>query len=131
MAAHPSLWYRDKDSLRIGGVARYTIEYTRLDPTIKRIYFRLKNIEKSSIRAIHLLSGPFILYCHVVPCNYNPRKPFHPENVQKNTEVVFENQIKPNQAFNVSLLLNSNSLKERMIKDTIFSNGKLKLFHKL
>lgn len=111
MAAHPSLWYRDKDSLRIGGVARYTIEYTRLDPTIKRIYFRLKNIEKSSIRAIHLLSGPFILYCHVVPCNYNPRKPFHPENAQKNTEVVFENQIKPNQAFNVSLLLNSNSLK--------------------
>ena len=46
-----------------------------------------------------------------MPCNYNPRKPFHPENAQKNTEVVFENQIKPNQAFNVSLLLNSNSLK--------------------
>ncbi|EMG46178.1 Lipase, putative [Candida maltosa Xu316] len=111
MLNHPSLWYRDKDSLRIGGVSRYIVEYTRLNSSIEKIYFRLKNIEKSSIRAIHLLSGPFILYCHVVPCNYNPKKQFYPDDMTKNSEVVFENQIKPNQALNVTLLLNKNSLK--------------------
>lgn len=111
ISVHPSLWYRDRSGLRIGGVSRYTVEYTRIDPSVSEIYVRLKNIEKTTIRAIHLLSGPFILYCHVVPINYNYRKPFHPEDVATNSEVVFHNQIKPNQSFNVTLLLNENSLK--------------------
>ena len=111
VSTNPSLWYRDRDSLRIGGVSRYTVEYTRIDPSISHIYLRLKNVEKTTIRAIHLLNGPFILYCHVIPVNYNYRKPFHPDNAAENSEVVFENQIKPNQSFNVTLLLNGNSLK--------------------
>ncbi|RLV89837.1 putative lipase [Spathaspora sp. JA1] len=103
-------WYRDRDNLRIGGVNRYTLTYTRQDPSTTKVYLRLKNIEKSSIRAIHLLNGPFILYCHVIPYNYNPHKQFNPDDVRENTEVLFDNQIKPNQSFNATLLLNKNSL---------------------
>ncbi|RCK56269.1 hypothetical protein Cantr_05715 [Candida viswanathii] len=90
---------------------RRYVEYTRIDPSVSQIYLRLKNVEKTTIRAIHLLSGPFILYCHVVPVNYNYRKQFHPDDVEKNSEIVFENQIKPNQSLNATLLLNLNSLK--------------------
>ncbi|CAI5758410.1 unnamed protein product [Candida verbasci] len=100
----------DKDQLKIGEVNRYTVNYKRLDKNIEQIYLRLKNIERTSIRAINLISGPFILYCHVIPFNYNQLKEFKPDN-KDNTEVVFENQVKPNQSFNVTLLLNDNSKK--------------------
>ncbi|KAI3405648.2 hypothetical protein KGF56_001666 [Candida oxycetoniae] len=107
----PYLWYRDKDSLKIGEVNRYVVRYARYpDHKIKQIYFRLKNIENTGIRTVHLISGPFILYCHVIPCNYNSRRKFVPDNAQENPELVFENQIKPNQTFTVTLLLNKNSL---------------------
>ncbi|KAI5953243.1 hypothetical protein KGF54_002614 [Candida jiufengensis] len=116
-----SLWYRDKDKLKIGEVNRYIVEYKKLsnNSNISKFYFRLKNIENTGIRAIHLLSGPFILYCHVVPCNYDSKKEFVPENIEKNPEVVFENQIKPNQSFNVELLLNHNSLFEKKFENDI------------
>ncbi|KAI5959638.1 uncharacterized protein KGF55_005282 [Candida pseudojiufengensis] len=118
MSKDPSLWYRDKDKLRIGEINRYILQYKRhIGSKISKIYFRLKNIENSGIRAIHLLSGPFILYCHVVPCNYNPKKKFEPDNVNENPELVFENQIKPNQSFNVELILNDNSLLETVIEN--------------
>lgn len=108
----PSLWYRDKDSLNLGGVCRYEINYTQVDPNKKEIYFRLKNIERASIRAIHLLNGPFILYCHVIPHNYDHFKEFNPTDSKDNKEVIFENEIKPGQTFNVKLKLNENSYKE-------------------
>ena len=113
----PRLWYRDKTSLKIGEVNRYTIRYKAQDETISKIYFRLKNIEKTGIRTVHLISGPFILYCHVIPCNYNSRRKFKASNPKENAEVVFENQIKPNQAFNATLLLNENSLFETKVED--------------
>lgn len=107
----PFLWYRDKDSLQIGGVSRYVIRYRSPRNLVrKEIYLRLKNVEKTSIRAIHLLNGPFIVYAHVVPHNYDHRKPFKPEDSNHNSEVRFENQIKPGQTFNVRLALNKNSL---------------------
>ncbi|CUM45018.1 uncharacterized protein AC631_01387 [Debaryomyces fabryi] len=105
----PYLWYRDKDSLNLGGVCRYTITYTLIDPNKKEIYYRLKNIERASIRAIHLLNGPFILYCHVIPHNYDHLKEFNPSDSEDNKEVIFENEIKPGQTFNVKLKLNENS----------------------
>ncbi|KAG5421346.1 hypothetical protein I9W82_000436 [Candida metapsilosis] len=111
MASEPFLWYRDKDKLKIGEVNRYNVTYKRQrGSTTTQIFFRIKNIENPGIRTIHLLTGPFILYCHVVPCNYNYRKEFIPDDGETNSEVVFENQIKPNQSFNVTLLLNGNSL---------------------
>lgn len=105
----PFLWYRDKESLNLGGVCRYIVTYTNIDPNKNEIYYRLKNIERTSIRAIHLLNGPFILYCHVVPHRYNHRKYFQSTDPKHNKEVVFENQIKPGQTFNVPLSLNNNS----------------------
>lgn len=108
--AVPFLWYRDKQTLRIGDVCRYRVRYTETDPTRTEIYLRVKNMEKTGLRAIHLLNGPFILYCHVVPCNYNHTRNFVPENPRANREVVFRNSIKPGQTFNVKLYLNENSL---------------------
>lgn len=122
LSGRMSLLYRDKDYLQIGGVNRYVIKYkTDITPEKKRtsvpslsdeqvkdcIYFRLKNDEKTSLRAIHLLNGPFILYCHVVPCNYNHKQEFKAEK----SEIFFKNEIKPGQTFNVPLKLNQNSLK--------------------
>lgn len=71
---------------------------------------RVKNIEKTGLRAFHLLNGPFIVYCHVVPHNYDPHKRFEPEVPEANNEVCFRNEIKPGQTFNVRLRLNKNSL---------------------
>ncbi|EGV64612.1 hypothetical protein PSN45_004940 [Yamadazyma tenuis] len=101
----PNLWYRDKDTLSIGGVIRYVVTYQREDKTVTDVFLRLKNIEKTTIRAIHMLNGPFILYCHVVPVNYDQRKKF----VQKEREIHFKNSLKPGQTFNVKLPLNDNS----------------------
>lgn len=108
----PYLWYRDKDTLPIGGVRRYIIEYTQAEAATTEIYLRLKNIEKTTIRAVHLLNGPFILYCHVVPVNFDHKKPFS----QKDKEVHFNNQLKPGQTFNVPLYLNDNS----RVKDNVY-----------
>ncbi|KAI5950056.1 hypothetical protein KGF57_004401 [Candida theae] len=111
MTSEPFLWYRDKDRLRIGDVNRYNVTYKRQrGANTTQTYLRIKNIENPGIRTIHLLTGPFILYCHVVPCNYRYRKQFYPADAGVNAEVVFENQLKPNQSFNVTLLLNDNSL---------------------
>ncbi|CAH2352340.1 putative lipase [[Candida] railenensis] len=138
-----SIWYRDKDSLQIGGVNRYTVRYTTDGPSEEKIpsaiFFRIKNTENAPIRAIHLLNGPFILYCHVVPCNYDHKQEFEVSSSKKQelgkddsqadlqtlsslqnmgkqsgstTEVAFRNEIKPGQTFNVKLKLNRNSLKE-------------------
>lgn len=106
-------WYKQKHTLKIGDVCRYTVRYTRTDPNMSEIYLRVKNMEKTSLRAIHLLNGPFMLYCHVTPHNYDHRKPFAPEDADEkggNSEVTFKNQIKPGQTFNVRLYLNENSL---------------------
>ncbi|ODV77026.1 DUF676-domain-containing protein [Suhomyces tanzawaensis NRRL Y-17324] len=116
----PFLWYRDKHSLKIGEVNRYTVRYTRLDSSKNEIYLRLKNIEKTSIRAIHLLNGPFILYCHVVPYRYDYHAKFDPEDIAVNKEVVFENQIKPGQTFNVRLRMNRNSYVESVDSHDVF-----------
>lgn len=103
----PFVWYRDKDSLHIGGVARFHVRYVRQDSAVDHIYFRLKNIEKAPIRAIHMLNGPFILYCHVVPHNYGHRRKFTPKD-ESNREVRFVNSLKPGQTFNVRLEMNEN-----------------------
>lgn len=120
------IWYRDKDSLQLGGVTRYVVRYTHTDLDVgdtgsagvtartAPVYFRLKNTENASIRAIHLLNGPFTLYCHVVPCNYQHKKEYVPQNDMDSQEVVFDNEIKPGQTFNVPLILNSNSLRETL-----------------
>lgn len=100
----PHIWYRDKDIVHIGGVRRYHIKYTKQDDR-HDIFFRLKNIEKAPIRAIHMLNGPFILYCHVIPWNYHHNEPLK----QDSREVHFNNELKPGQTFNIKLLLNDNS----------------------
>lgn len=101
------LWYRDKLTLKIGDVNRYNVRYKRQTEDENEIYLRIKNIEKTSIRAIHMLSGPFILYCHVIPHNYTKQNKFSPEGDE--SEVEFANQIKPGRTFNVKLKLNENS----------------------
>lgn len=106
------LWYRDQKRLDLGGVSRYTIDFTTGDLALTEIYLRLKNLEKTPLRAIHLLNGPFILYSHVIPYNYNHKHRFRPEDSRLNAEVVFKNAIKPGQTFNVKLSLNHNSLKK-------------------
>ncbi|CUM65290.1 uncharacterized protein PRCAT00002925001 [Priceomyces carsonii] len=106
------LWYREKSALKIGDVNRYIVTYANIDSPVKEIYLRLKNIERSSIRAIQFLNGPFTLYCHVVPHGFNYKQRFRADDPATNKEVVFENQIQPGQTFNVKLLLNENSLKE-------------------
>lgn len=107
--ANPFLWYRDKENLKIGGICRYNVSYTCVESTKQQIHFRLKNDENIPIRAVHILNGPFILYCHVVPYNYRHDAKFKPENPEENKELVFKNQLKPGQTFNVKLQLNSNS----------------------
>lgn len=109
-------WYKQKHTLKIGDVTRYTIRYTKTDPSLTEIYLRVKNMEKTGLRAIHFLNGPFMLYCHVTPHNYDQKKPFSPENSEGDdgdSEVTFKNQIKPGQTFNVRLYLNNNSLVTR------------------
>lgn len=106
-------WYKQKHTLKIGDVCRYSIRYTKTDPNLTEIYLRVKNMEKTGLRAIHFLNGPFMLYCHVTPHNYNQKKQFSPENSENDdadSEVTFKNQIKPGQTFNVRLYLNKNSL---------------------
>lgn len=105
------LWYRDQKKLSIGDISRYKIEYKTDDVTLTEIYLRVKNLEKTPLRAIHLLNGPFILYAHVIPCNYNHKAEFKPDDPRLNSETVFKNTIKPGQTFNVKLYLNKNSLK--------------------
>lgn len=106
------IWYKSKQSLKIGGVSRYKIRFTNSDLSRKEIYLRVKNMEKAGIRAIHFLNGPFILYCHVVPANYSHRTSFSPQDADMHREVCFRNSIKPGQTFNVKLLLNENSFLE-------------------
>lgn len=108
MSNNPHVWYRDKADLRIGDVYRYTIKYSPSNHDVKEIYFRLKNLENKAIRTIHMLNGPFLLYCHVVPYNYNYNRKFTPET-DINQEVVYAQQIKPGQTFKVRLFLNDNS----------------------
>lgn len=103
----PYIWFRDKRSLTIGGVCRYNVRYTRVDPFRTEFYLRIKNIENVGIRAVHLLSGPFIVYCHVIPHAYRSNVKFCPEGGQQ--EVAFENQVKPGQKFETALCLNENS----------------------
>ncbi|QRG40860.1 hypothetical protein FDK38_005352 [Candidozyma auris] len=105
------LWYRDQRHLRIGDVARYRIEYRAKDFNETEIFLRIKNLEKTPLRAIHLLNGPFILYSHVVPCKFDHKKPFRADDPLSNPEILFKNAIKPGQTFNVKLSLNGNSLK--------------------
>lgn len=112
IAHHGSaLWYRESKSLGLGDVNRYTIKYTVANGSnAGYFYFRLKNMEKTGLRAIHLVNGPFILYCHIVPWNYNCHRKFEPSNEQENNEVCFKNTIKPGQTFNVRMNMNKNSL---------------------
>lgn len=112
MENNPFLWYRDKDSLHLGDARRYNITYVCKDEDKEKIYLTIKNTEKVSIRAYHFLNGPCIFYCHVVPYGYDQNKEFKPDNPDSVDEVQFENQVKPGQAFNVTLFLNSNSFKE-------------------
>ncbi|GEQ70613.1 hypothetical protein JCM33374_g4291 [Metschnikowia sp. JCM 33374] len=109
----PSLWYRDKKTFRLGDICRYRVTFTNRDETRTEIYLRVKNVEKTGLRAFHLVNGPFILYCHVIPANYDPHCRFEPENPSETNEVCFRNSIKPGQTFNVRLCLNRNSLIRR------------------
>ncbi|KAM9898816.1 hypothetical protein OXX79_006085 [Metschnikowia pulcherrima] len=109
----PILWYKDKQKFRLGDVCRYKIQFTNRDPSRSEIYFRVKNIERTGLRAFHLVNGPFILYCHVIPCNYDPHVKFEPESTEVSNEVCFRNTIKPGQTFNVRLCMNGNSLRRR------------------
>lgn len=105
------IWYKSKQQLKIGGVSRYRVRFTSTDPDRSEIFLRVKNTEKTSLRAIHLLNGPFILYCHVVPANYHHRTKFE-QGLEHSKEIVFRNSVKPGQTFNVTLRLNKNSLVE-------------------
>ncbi|OBA23507.1 DUF676-domain-containing protein [Metschnikowia bicuspidata var. bicuspidata NRRL YB-4993] len=109
MPLPPTVWYKDKRTFRLGDVCRYQIRFTNRDALRTHIYFRAKNIEKAGLRAFHLVNGPFIVYCHVIPCNYDPHVRFVPES-PANNEVCFRNALKPGQTFNVPLCLNGNSL---------------------
>lgn len=103
------IWYKSRQTVKIGGVSRYKIRLSNSNPTRQHIFLRVKNLEKASIRAIHLLNGPFILYCHVVPANYSHQRRFSSGD-SEDKEVCFRNSVKPGQTFNVRLALNDNSL---------------------
>lgn len=106
----PDVWYKDRQKLKIGDIARYRFRVTNSDPDLLEVYLRVKNMEKTALRAVGLLNGPFVVYGHVVPCNYNHLKRFNPNDPEINREVRFHNSVKPGQAFNVRLFLNDNSL---------------------
>lgn len=108
-AVNPFLWYKDRESLNLGGVSRYTIVYEKVDPCKDHIYLRLRNVEKTTIRTMYLLNGPFTLYAHVVPYNFSHKRQFNNVNDEGLEEVVFENEIQPGLSFNVKMFLNENS----------------------
>lgn len=99
-----SEWFRDERTLALGDVCRYRVVIRNKDPDLRHVYLRVKNMERTGLRAFHLLNGPFIVYCHVIPHNYRQDKPFE-------GDVHFRNTVKPGQTFNVKLLLDENSLR--------------------
>lgn len=107
---HPSLWYKSEQRLKLGDVCRYTVEYTTAELADETIFIRVKNTEKTGLRAVNMFIGPLVLYCHVVPCQYNHRRRFSPKDADGNREVCFRNTMQPGQTFNVKLTLNENSL---------------------
>lgn len=106
------VWYRDQETLGLGGCCRYYFLYKNTNPQRHHVSLRIKNMENITLRTFNILSGPLSFYCHVVPNNYSSEKIFEPENPEENTEVVFKNEIKAGQSFNVTLLLNKNSYLE-------------------
>lgn len=108
----PLVYYKTEQVSKLGDVSRFRIRFTNADPARKRIYLRIKNMENTSLRAIHLLSGPLVLYCHILPHAYSHSKRFQPSDPQVNKEVHFRNSVKPGQTFNVALEMNENSLIE-------------------
>lgn len=102
------VWYQDKHQLHLGDGCRYHVQFdaskTATPPSV--LYLRIKNTERLGVRAVHLLSGPFTFYCHVVPVNYDHRVKF---NQGEDPEVKFKYQVKPGKLFNMKLLLNANS----------------------
>lgn len=103
------LWYKSQQRLKLGDVCRYIVEYTTDNPE-ETIYLRVKNSEKSGLRPVNMLIGPLVLYCHVVPCQYDQHLRFLPEKPKENREVCFRNTLAAGQTFNVKLELNENSL---------------------
>lgn len=103
------LWYQSRQTLKLGDVCRYTIKYTTTDPP-HEMYVRIKNLENTSLRAVNLFNGPIVLYCHVVPCQFNHLRRYVAQDPTHNREVCFRNTVKPGQTFNVRLVLNDNSL---------------------
>lgn len=114
------IWYKSTHKLKLGGVGRYKIRFTSSDSNRKEIYLRVKNRERTGIRAIHFLNGPFILYCHVVPANYSHRSKFELSDPENHKEIMFHNSVKPGQTFNVKLQLNENSLVEENAENKVY-----------
>lgn len=108
----PQVWYKDQEKLGIGECCRYYFVYKNTNPQRDHVYLRIKNMENITLRTFHILSGPLSFYCHVVPNNYDSDKVYEPENPEENKEVVFKNEVKAGQSFNVTLLLNKNSYLE-------------------
>lgn len=102
------VWYQDKHLLHLGDGCRYHVQFdaskTATPPSV--LYLRIKNTERLGVRAVHLLSGPFTFYCHVVPVNYDHRVKFDQGD---DPEVKFKYQVKPGKLFSMKLKLNANS----------------------
>ncbi|QNP98136.1 Putative lipase ROG1 [Yarrowia lipolytica] len=114
------LLYRDSDFVKIGGVQRYKITYTPsespMNSPIKHpedmtpesplghpssLWLKIRNTESMPMRAAYL-TGPFLLYVHVVPEAYNQNEQCYVSADQPS----FEPQLKAGQNYYVELHMN-------------------------
>ncbi|KAG5355479.1 putative lipase ROG1 [Yarrowia sp. C11] len=114
------LLYRDSDAVKIGGVQRYKITYTPsespMDSPLKHpegmtpesplghpssLWLKIRNTESMPMRAAYL-TGPFLLYVHVVPEAYNQNEQCYVSADQPS----FEPQLKAGQNYYVELHMN-------------------------
>jgi len=90
----PTVLYHDKDRVKVGGVVRYEIA---VDPRAGPLFVRVRNTELVALRAAYL-SGPYALYCDMVPMGYNEGTRSAPEDEPK-----YDNHVKASSHFSAEL----------------------------
>jgi hypothetical protein len=101
-----SILYRNKDSLRVGELFRYTITYTpdtshTVNPPESCLWLRVKNLEAVPLRAAYL-AGPYILYVDVRPGDYDQNRNAYSSADQP----IYEPQLKAGQSMYAQLYMN-------------------------
>ena len=94
--------------LGVGDISRYrlTIDRQRLldeNITTEELFIKIKNNENALLTPVYL-TGPYSFYCDIRPYNYNEDVPFSGKEI-----IPFVENLKPNEKFKSTLLLNENS----------------------